>query len=174
MAASWSYGAFMLAVAVHQWEEARDLPAWSLTHARWPLRPLSAPAFRWAAACFGLVVWVLGAMAWAAPAGSFWPHVWAGLCLAMAGNALLPHLALSLRQRHYMPGTATGLGLVLPTAAWCWWEDWHSGRINADALIRFTPWVLLATGASVPLLLWLGARLRPPPSSRGAEETIRK
>lgn len=106
--------AILLAVAVtlHNIEEMIWLPGFR--HPGWLSQMDVAPyPFRRAALVVTAIFW-LAALGMAAG----WPlqAVMTGLAATMLFNAVLPHLALTLRMRRYHPGTATAWLLVVPAA----------------------------------------------------------
>ena len=150
--------AFTTAVLLHNAEEAWLLPRWS--RAQCLYRPVGDGEFRWAALLLSLAFLVLTAQQLR------WGHqlevlsaVFAAYVIALLVNAVIPHLALSLLQRRYMPGTASAwLGVVPLGLAWLQ-ATAMEGRLHltAHAWTLGLSWLVL--GLSVPILLWLGRTL---------------
>lgn len=150
--------AFTAAVLLHNAEEAWLLPRWS--RAQRLVRPVGDGEFRWAALLLslGLVVLTGLQLRWGREQEVL-SAVFAAYVIAMGVNAVLPHLALSLLQRRYMPGTATAWLGVVPLGL-----AWLRTAASEDRLrLAAQAWTLvlsgLALGLSVPALLWLGRRL---------------
>ena len=120
--------AFVAAVTLHNIEEALNLPAWSRAAGRFH-PPVGAKEFRFAV----IVLTALAAIcAIAATAGSVVGlYLLCGSALAMALNVLVPHVAATIALRSYMPGTATGLLIILPVCSLLLWDVFHARLIEA-------------------------------------------
>ena len=104
---------FALAVTLHNLEEALWLPAWSKTAGRWHVA-VGAAEFRFAVIALTLFGYICVGLA---VAGSrLGACLVGGYALAMAFNAVIPHGLATLVMRRYMPGTATAILFLLPTA----------------------------------------------------------
>ncbi len=121
---------FATGVTLHNLEEAIWLPDWIRAHVKTVFDP--HPKAYWVGTSLvSLVVWI------AALAVGIWPTVLpfhlvlSGIALAMAVNAVIPHLSMSLIRRSYMPGTATGMLFNLPLAVFLIQTQLRSG---------FVPW----------------------------------
>ena len=99
---------FVLAVLIHNTEEAIFLPAWSKTAGRWHA-PVTASQFRFAVIILTLLLVVIALFASIEPPRSIASYLMSGYVLAMQVNVLFPHLVATLFMRRYMPGTATAL-----------------------------------------------------------------
>ncbi len=152
--------AFVAAVLLHNAEEALFLPAWSRHADRW-YRPVGAWEFRFAAVVLSLVLIAIAWLAVALGPRSVGAYLFLGFVFAMAVNAIVPHLALTVVQRRYMPGTATGMLLNLPLGACVLREAVHQRWVAAGTLAWSAPVVAIALGSSLPLLLAAGRRVAP-------------
>ncbi len=103
---------FTAAVLLHNAEEALFLPSWSRRVRRW-YRPVGNAEFRFAALVVSVAFVALTLAATSLP-GAEVQYVFAGYVVAMLANALVPHLAITIALREYMPGTATAWLLVVP------------------------------------------------------------
>ncbi len=104
---------FGIGVTLHNLEEAMFLVKWSRTHVKLWFTPNSG--IYWAlTSLVSAAIWVsiLGVSVW--PESTRLQCVLSGFALAMAINALLPHLVISIVKRSYSPGTGTGVLLILP------------------------------------------------------------
>lgn len=140
--------ALAAAVTAHNIEEMRSGITAAMRRFGW-----TTFAFRFAATIIALYFWMLAAGLWL---GLPLVPVLTGFAAAMGFNAFVPHLALTLTERRYNPGTATGLLLVVPAASLWLLSDTVSGAL-ADG--RFV--IESAVGAvfllvSLPLLLLAG------------------
>ncbi len=106
---------FAAAVTLHNLEEAFFLPNWLRAHGRVRFRP--NPTAYWIGTSFLTVLaWIAAAGAAQTPPWRPFPLLLSGFALGVAINAIVPHLAMTLMRRSYMPGTATALLLNLPLA----------------------------------------------------------
>ncbi|MGO8758710.1 MAG: HXXEE domain-containing protein [Terracidiphilus sp.] len=130
---------FAAAVTLHNLEEAFFLPRWLRAHRRIRFDP--NPTAYWVGTTLAsILVWIAALGAVLRPAVPAFHFALAGSALGVAINAVLPHLAESLIQRSYMPGTATGILFNLPLAVF---------------LLR----VQLGAGPASPASFWLQAML---------------
>lgn len=150
--------AFVVAVALHNLEEALWLPAWSRHAGRWH-RPVGDFEFRFAVVVLTIVAAAVAVLAVRQGPGSVGAYLLTGYALAMLANVVAPHVAATVLLRRYMPGTATALALNLPATAallaTAFSEGWISGPVFAFA----GPGVALALALSIPPLFGIGRRL---------------
>jgi hypothetical protein len=104
---------FAAAVTVHDLEEALWLPRWTRAHLKLWFTP-NPKAYWIASSMVSVCTWIAALGVELRPAEPRFALVLAGFALAMAINAVFPHLAISLLKRSYSPGTATGIVLNLP------------------------------------------------------------
>jgi hypothetical protein len=104
---------FPIVVTLHNAEEAIWLPSWSKRAVFWHT-PVTPGFFR-------IVVTVLTVLAFAvtwlsAESGkeTVWTYLAFGYMVAVLANVLIPHVALTVALRSYMPGVATAVALNLP------------------------------------------------------------
>lgn len=150
---------FTVGVLLHNAEEAVWLPGWSaqaLARRRFGYQPVGAAEFRFATTAVSACLMLIAAAASTAPAGAPVNDVFAGFVGAMMINALVPHAALSIALRRYMPGTATAVLLNLPFGVLVLRDALSTQRIAAGHLLWTTPLVALALLASLPMLFALG------------------
>ena len=110
--------AFAGGVTLHNLEEALFLPRWARANVTLPVVAL---AFRPSSTIYWILSSAVSAVVWLAVLGvTLRPTIAAfhfalsGFALAMAVNAFLPHLAMSIAKTSYCPGTATAILLNLP------------------------------------------------------------
>lgn len=146
---------FPAVVTLHNLEEAIWLPAWSKTPGRW-FRPVSPAVFRFGAATLAIFAYLLAWMTIRSGRQSLWAYATLGYMVAMIFNALVPHLALTIASRRYMPGVATGLFLNVPILSFLVWlileQDYVTGA-KAGLACVVMPLLLLL---SILLLFRLG------------------
>jgi hypothetical protein len=155
-AAGWLFAA---AVAAHNLEEAVWLPRWSRRGGPWR-RPVDPFAFRFAV---GVLAALATALALVVPAAAgVWAHLQAGYALAMALNLLFPHLLASALTWSYAPGTGTAMLLSAPASLLLIKQSFAEGHIDWATFRIAGPLVVFGFIAAVPLLFWIGGRLKPP------------
>lgn len=159
---------FVLAVLLHNSEEAWLLPAWS-RHAGRLYRPVGRAEFRLAVALFSALMVAVAALAFRQGPRSLGAYLFFGFVFAMAANAVVPHLALTLALRRYMPGTATGLLLNLPLGASLLQDAFRQHWIAFGRFLWVAPAVGMALVATIPLLL-AAARLLLGSAAQEAED----
>lgn len=154
----WLAAAFVIAVALHDLEEALWLPAWSRRAGPWN-RPVGAFEFRFAVIVLAVAAAVSAVLAIRQGPGSVGAHLLAGYALAMLVNVFVPHVAASVLLRRYMPGTATALALVLPSSAALLSVAFAGGWVSWPAFALTGPAIAAGLALSLPLLFALGRRL---------------
>ena len=146
------------AIVVHNIEEMLWLPAWTAKPDHW-MTPLVPHEFGFAALVLSAFVIVLSA----ALSLDFHAHImlpiFTGYAVAMVANALVPHLALSIKTRSYMPGTATGLFLVLPAGLAFVNVLLDNGQMNVLTIVAWGIGVGLGLLVSIPILFRVGASI---------------
>lgn len=147
---------FALAAAIHNLEEALLVPGW-IRRTGFRIEGYGKPEFRFAVMAFTLGGFVLAALA---AAGFVAPtYLLCGLAVAIAINAIVPHLAMTLFMRVYVPGTATGLLLALPAATLLVRAGFEEERIAWSTFWWAAPATALGVVAAIPALLALGRRV---------------
>lgn len=146
---------FVIATAAHNAEEAIWLPAWSRTAGRWR-RAVGATEFRFAVAVLTALAIISAWLATMQGKESMGAYLMASYALAMALNAIFPHLLASLALRCYMPGTATGMLVNLPIGVALLTRALREGYIEASAFLKFGPLIVIGVVASIPLLFRIG------------------
>ena len=150
--------AFVLAVLLHNSEEALFLPAWLLRQTRWH-RPVGRGEFRFAVATLSVLLVVVAGLAFVQGPESPGSYLFFGFVFAMAANAVVPHLAATIALHRYMPGTATGLLLNLPIGVYLLHDAFGRGWISAPSFFWVAPTVAITLVVSIPLLLATGRML---------------
>jgi hypothetical protein len=151
---------FTVGVLMHNVEEWFLLPAWS-QNAGWWHKPIDKSVFRFAVVALSLLLLLNVCAASVADAGSVAACLMAGWGLAMALNALFPHLLVSLVMKKYMPGTATGLLFNLPLGGLYLYHAVTSHHVELAVLAWAGPLCVAAIAGSIPLLFTLGRMLFP-------------
>lgn len=149
---------FVAGAVAHNAEEALLLPAWSAKVVRRYPRVRPKP-FAFAVTVFTAVLFACAVAAAVGGAGSLGAYLFMGYVFAMAANAVIPHIALSVATRSYMPGTATGALLNLPIGVWLIAQASKQGFVESSTLVWVAPIVAACLAASIRPLLWLGGVL---------------
>jgi hypothetical protein len=149
---------FVLAVALHNLEEALRLPAWSQSPGGWRYA-VGAREFR-----FAVIVLTAAAAAAALAANlggkaSAGAYVVCAYALAMLLNVFFPHVLVSLVLREFSPGTLTALFLNLPACALLLEHALRGQYVEAPTFLWVGPLGVLAVAGSIPLLFAIGRRL---------------
>ncbi len=104
---------FGIGVTLHNLEEAMFLADWSRSH----LKPWFEPDRKiyWAlTSLVSVVIWIPIVGVCVSNESSGFQNALSGFALAMAINAVLPHLVISLAKHSYSPGLGTGMLFNLP------------------------------------------------------------
>lgn len=149
---------FAIGVLAHNAEEALHLPAWA-ARVRKARPPVGPREFRFAAGVVSALLVVLAVATPCAPAGGPVAYLMAGFALAMALNALVPHVLASVAMRTYMPGTATAVLLNVPLGLLYLHRALGEHRVELRTLVWAGPVVALVLAASIPMWFALGRRL---------------
>jgi hypothetical protein len=104
---------FPIVVTLHNAEEAIWFPAWTKQAGRWH-SPVAPGVFRFAAAVLTVLAFGITWLSALSGKQTVWTYLTFGYMVAMLVNVLVPHVAVSVAMRRYMPGLATGVTLNLP------------------------------------------------------------
>jgi len=142
---------FGVSVTLHNLEEALFLVGWSRTHLKLWFTP-DPKIYEVLTSLVSLVIWIPIVGVWVWPQNVRLQAALAGFALAMAVNAVFPHLLLSVATRSYSPGAGTGVLLNLPLGTWLIREQLNTHMV-VDIWRQAVPFaVLLAVGAYGSLL----------------------
>ncbi len=104
---------FGVGVTLHNLEEAAYWPRWARSHLRLVFEP-NRKIYWILTSLVSVVVWIPIVGVCVSPEASHFHSVLPGFALAMAVNAVFPHLTLSVAKHSYAPGTGTGVLFNLP------------------------------------------------------------
>ena len=152
-------GAFAVAIAVHNLEEALGLPAWSRHAGRWH-RPVGAVEFGFAVAVLTAAAWIVALLAVGAGPGSLGAYLLAGYSLAMLLNVAVPHVLATLVLGRLMPGTVSAVLVNLPVMVLLLRAMIGAGWVEPATFAWAGPLVVVALLASIPLLFAAGRMLQ--------------
>ena len=104
---------FPIVVTLHNAEEAIWLPSWSKRAVLWH-SPVSPGSFRFSVAVLTVLAFVITWLSAELGKQTVWAYLVFGCMVVTLANVLIPHVALTVALRSYMPGVATGVVLNLP------------------------------------------------------------
>jgi hypothetical protein len=93
---------FPILVALHNAEEAIWFPDWSKRMGLWHAG-YAPSVFRFAATVLTAIAFVITYLSARTGAQTVWTYLMFGYMAAMLANVLVPHIALALARRGYMP-----------------------------------------------------------------------
>ena len=148
--------AFVVVIAIHNFEEALFLPSWSNAAGRWH-KPVNEFEFRFAVVILTLLAALFAVLA--VQRNEIGIYLLCGYALAMALNVFLPHVAATIALRRYAPGTATALLFNLPVCVMLlvaagreqlisWWTLCWSAPLLTVAIVGLIP-ILFQVGHSI-------------------------
>ena len=104
---------FPIVVTLHNAEEAIWLPGWSKRAVLWR-SPVAPGSFRFSVAVLTVLAFVITWLSAELGKQTVWAYLVFGCMVVTLANVLIPHLALTVSLRSYMPGVATAMALNLP------------------------------------------------------------
>jgi hypothetical protein len=104
---------FPIVVTLHNAEEAIWLPGWAKRKILWR-SPVTPGSFRFAVVVLTFLAFAVTGLSAASGKQTVWTYLAFGYMAAMLANVLIPHLALTVALRSYMPGVVTAVALNLP------------------------------------------------------------
>ncbi|HMD77831.1 MAG TPA: HXXEE domain-containing protein [Terracidiphilus sp.] len=104
---------FPIVVTLHNAEEAIWLPGWSKRAVIWH-SPVTPGVFRFAVVVLTVLAFAVTWLSAVSGKQTVWTYLAFGCMAVTLANVLIPHLALTVALRSYMPGVATAVALNLP------------------------------------------------------------
>jgi hypothetical protein len=104
---------FPIVVTLHNAEEAIWLPGWSKRATLWH-SPVTPGSFRFTVVVLTVVAFAVTGLSASSGKQTVWTYLAFGYMAAVLANVLIPHLALTVALRSYVPGVATAVALNLP------------------------------------------------------------
>ncbi|MFY9852587.1 MAG: HXXEE domain-containing protein [Terracidiphilus sp.] len=149
---------FPIVVTLHNAEEALWLPAWSKRTGFWHT-PVAPGVFRFAVSVLTVLAFAITWLSAESGKQTVWTYLVFGSMVVALANVLIPHVALSVARRSYMPGVATAVALNLPVLSllvvMALKEGYVSGVKAAEYSVGMAGLVLL----SIPALFKIGRTL---------------
>jgi len=104
---------FPIVLTLHNAEEALWLPGWSKRAVLWH-SPVTPGCFRFAVAVLTALAFAVTCLSALSGKQTVWTYLAFGYMAAVLANVLIPHIALTVALRSYMPGVATAVAFNLP------------------------------------------------------------
>jgi hypothetical protein len=104
---------FPIVITLHNTEEAIWLPGWSKRAVLWH-SPVTPGSFRFAVVVLTVLAFAVTWLSAISGKQTVWTYLAFGYMTAVLANVLIPHIALTVTLRSYMPGVATAVALNLP------------------------------------------------------------
>ena len=149
---------FPIVVTLHNAEEAIWFPAWTKRAGRWHA-PVAPGVFRFAVAVFTVLSFGVTWLSALSGKQTVWTYLTFGYMVAMLANVLVPHIAVSVAMRRYMPGLATGVALNLPALSLLVVLALRQGYVSGWKAAAYSLGVAGILLLSIPALFKLGRSL---------------
>jgi hypothetical protein len=149
---------FPIVTTLHNAEEAIWLPAWAKRTGFWRT-PVSPGVFRFAAAVLTILAFAVTWLSVETGKQSAWTYLAFGCMVVMLANVPVPHLALTVARRSYMPGVVTAVGLNLPVLSLLVTKALREGYVSSEKAAVYSVMVAALLVASIPVLFKLGKLL---------------
>ena len=146
---------FPIAVTLHNAEEAIWLPDWTKRTRRWPV-PVEPGVFRFAVVVLTILVFAVTWLSARSGKQSVWTYLVFGSMVVTLGNALVPHIALTIAMRRYMPGVATAVAINLPLISMLVVLALREGYVSVAKAAMYSIGVAALTVLAIPALFKLG------------------
>jgi hypothetical protein len=142
-------------VTLHNAEEAIWLPGWSKRAVLWR-SPVSPGSFRFAVVVLTLLAFTVTGLSAASGKQTVWTYLAFGYMVSMLANVLIPHLALTVALRSYMPGVVTAVALNLPVLTLLVVLALREGYVSGWKAAAYSAGVTVTLLAAIPILLKTG------------------
>ena len=149
---------FPVVLTLHNTEEAIWLPDWAKRVSFWKA-PVSSGVFRFAVAILTLLACAVTWLSERSGRQSVWTCLAFGCMVVTLANALVPHLALTLARRSYMPGVATAVALNLPVLTLLVAMALREGFVTGGKAAAYSIGVAGLVVAAIPALFKMGRAL---------------
>jgi hypothetical protein len=146
---------FPIVVTLHNVEEAIWFPEWTRRVRRWPA-PVAPGVFRFAVAVFTILAFAVTWLSARSGKQTVWTYLAFGYMVGVLANALIPHIALTLAMRRYMPGVATAVAVNLPVLSLLVVAAIREGYVSGSKAVAYSIGVSAVLLVSIPALFKLG------------------
>jgi hypothetical protein len=149
---------FPIVLTLHNVEEAIWLPGWSKRAVLWH-SPVTPGFFRFVVTVLTVLAFAVTGLSAESGKQTVWTYLAFGYMAAVLANVLIPHLALTVALRSYMPGVATAVLLNLPVLSLLVVLALREGYVSGWKAAAFCAGVSGVLVASIPALFKLGKSL---------------
>ena len=149
---------FPIVVTLHNAEEAIWLPGWSKRGVLWR-RPVTPGSFRFAVAVLTVLAFAVTWMSVLSGKQTVWTYLVFGSMAVALANVLIPHVALTVALRSYMPGVGTAVTLNLPVLSLLVVLAIREGYVSGWKAAAYSAGVAGMALASIPILFKAGKAL---------------
>jgi hypothetical protein len=149
---------FPVVLTLHNTEEAIWLPDWAKRVGCWKT-PVSPGVFRFAAAVVSLLACAVTWLSDRSGRQSVWTCLAFGCMVVTLANVLVPHVALTVARRSYMPGVATAVVLNLPVLSLLVLLAIREGYVSGWKAAAYSVGVAGLVVATIPALFKMGRSL---------------
>jgi len=149
---------FPIVITLHNTEEAIWLPGWSKRAVLWH-SPVTPGSFRFAVAVLTFLAFAVTWLSARSGKQTIWTYLAFGYMVAVLANVLIPHIALTVALRSYMPGVATAAALNLPVLSLLVVFAIREGYVSGWKAVAICAGVSGVLVASIPALFKLGKSL---------------
>jgi hypothetical protein len=146
---------FPIVITLHNTEEAIWLPGWSKRAVLWH-SPVTPGSFRFTVAVLTVLAFAVTGMSASSGKQTVWTYLIFGYMAAVLANVLIPHIALTVALRSYMPGVATAVLLNLPVLSLLMVLALREGYVSGWKAVAFCIGVSGVLVASIPALFKFG------------------
>jgi hypothetical protein len=146
---------FPIVVTLHNAEEAIWFPEWTQRVRWWPA-PVAPGVFRFAVTVFTILAFAVTWLSARSGKQTVWTYLAFGYMVGVLANALIPHIALTIAMRRYMPGVATAVALNLPVLSLLVVLALKEGYVSGSKAVAYSIGVSAVGLLSIPALFKLG------------------
>ena len=149
---------FPIVVTLHNAEEAIWLPGWSKRTVLWH-SPVTPGSFRFAVLVLTVLAFAITWLSGGSGKQTVWTYLAFGCMAATMANVLIPHIALTVALRSYMPGVATAMALNLPVLSLLMVFAIREGYVSGWKAAAYSVGVAGVLLASIQILFKTGKTL---------------
>jgi hypothetical protein len=149
---------FPIVVTLHNAEEAIWFPAWTQRVRRWPA-PVTPRVFLFTVTVFTILAFAVTWLSARSGKQTVWTYLAFGYMVGVLANAFIPHIALTLAMRRYMPGVATAVALNIPVLSLLIIAAIREGYVSGAKAVAYSIGVSGVLLLSIPALFKLGRAL---------------
>jgi hypothetical protein len=149
---------FPIVITLHNTEEAIWLPGWSKRAVLWH-SPVTPGSFRFAVVVLTVLAFAVTWLSAISGKQTVWTYLAFGYMAAVLANVLIPHIALTVTLRSYMPGVATAVALNLPVLSLLVVLALREGYVSGWKAVAYSIGVAGILLASIQILFKTGKLL---------------